>query len=691
MSKTYPSWEESRLKQEGEEQHWKLFSRGNSLTQQWEHFFTNSESVTSYLPFELIKCTNLRGHLLLSLTDFMYQTNSREISSARKEHMPYLRFTKVIIDHFISKDNTISMRNMINLHIIHDDTLLVPPKKARKFKKPASPKLKIVHASPKEPIQKGNEAESWGDSENESAEVNDKDDYDDDDIGNDDDGSNDAEDSEQTDSNDEENPSFTLKYYEEEKQDKEYVFTPEKDKSNDEEKMFEEEDDDVAKELYGDLNITQGLRDINLTNAEQGREDQHKASHESEFVQEEEDAHVTLTTVYDKTEGPLQSFSISSNFTSKLLNLNDPSSNINSLMNTSTIPPLPLPVSALETKVSEFNQTSQFAKVVSSILDIVDNYLASKLKEEVNVAVHLQSNKLKKEAGAENQEFFNQVDSTVKTIIKEQVKAQVSKIMPQIEKYVTESLGAKVLSTQVEELEFEATNTEMHQDQGNESSHIADQYNNEAAPKHEWFQKPNKPLTPNHASNKSKYIDFRPPQKWISTIAKECYKERQPPQGREYSFNLSKTLPLIEDRGRQVVPADYFINNDRYLKGGSSSSKYATSTTRTKAAKYDNIEGIEDMVRNDKDSMHMHATGNLHMMSTPKKELLRLVLHDIASNLDMDYLPKRHWSHLEMKRSRIMVKAIDKLVFEMRLMRNLGKFVGGCDYEDDLRLLERTI
>nr|GFD51559.1 hypothetical protein [Tanacetum cinerariifolium] len=33
----------------------------------------------------------------------------------------------------------------------------------------------------------------------------------------------------------------------------------------------------------------------------------------------------------------------------------------------------------------------------------------------------------------------------MKTIIKEQVQAQVSKIMPKIEKYVTKSLGAEVL------------------------------------------------------------------------------------------------------------------------------------------------------------------------------------------------------------------------------------------------------
>ncbi|GJS11026.1 hypothetical protein Tco_0367822 [Tanacetum coccineum] len=57
-------------------------------------------------------------------TDFMFQADNKEISSARKQNMPYPRFTKVIISHFISKDKTISMRNMINLYIIQDDSLL---------------------------------------------------------------------------------------------------------------------------------------------------------------------------------------------------------------------------------------------------------------------------------------------------------------------------------------------------------------------------------------------------------------------------------------------------------------------------------------------------------------------------------------------------------------------------------------
>nr|GEU85915.1 hypothetical protein [Tanacetum cinerariifolium] len=441
--------------------------------------------------------------------------------------------------------------------------------------------------------------DSWGDSENESDDANDKDDDNDD-----------NRDDDNSDENDKRGNNDG---------DEEYVHTQEKDKSDDEEKMFQEEDDDVTKELYGDLNITQGLRDTDMTNAEPRREDQQNASHESGFVQEKEDAHVTLTTVHDKTEGLLQSSSISSDFASKFLNLDDLSLDMNSLMNTSTVPPPPplvypyshpttiphqqtpystktttnptltfpeIPnftslfqfdqrVSALETKVSDFNQTSQFVEAVSLILGIVDNYFACKLKEEV--------------------------------------KAQVSKIMPQIKDYVTESLRAEVLtsyavaallleyelkkilidkmetnklikrsdiqkslynaliesyntdkdilstygdivtlkrrrngqdkdedpctgsdrginskSIQIEEPEFKATDAKMYQDQGIKTGHIVDQPNNEAAPNHDWFQKPNKPLTPDCAWNKSKFVDFRPPQKWIRTIAKECFKERQP-------------------------------------------------------------------------------------------------------------------------------------------------------------------
>ncbi|GKC84785.1 hypothetical protein Tco_1140502 [Tanacetum coccineum] len=70
------------------------------------------------------------------------------------------------------------------------------------------------------------------------------------------------------------------------------------------------------------------------------------------------------------------------------------------------------------------------------------------------------------------------------------------------------------------------------------------------------------------------------------------------------AFNLLKgicrsrvELEYHFEECHQVVPVNYFINNDlKYLKGGSSSRKYTSSTTKTKAAKYDDIQGIKDMV-----------------------------------------------------------------------------------------------
>ncbi|GJU78168.1 uncharacterized mitochondrial protein-like protein [Tanacetum coccineum] len=266
----------------------------------------------------------------------------------------------------------------------------------------------------------------------------------------------------------------------------------------------------------------------------------------------------------------------------------------------------------------------------------------------------------------------------------------------------------------------------------------------------------------------------------------ECYKaindrlDWTNPEGQEYPFDLSKPLPLIEVQGRQVVPADYFINNDlEYLKGGSLSRKYTTSTTKTKVAKYDNIEGIKDMVptlwspvkievRREDQTLHNFKEGdfpnlnlrdiedmllllvqkkisnlerdvifdkklNITRPETFRSEIpnktpytaynnpqgiiyldklkrnrlmrsdklykcsdgtltyVRTVLHDIASDLRIEYLPKRRWSERDRSRSRIMIKKIDKQLYERRLMRNLKKFVGGREYEEDFRLLERTI
>ncbi|GJT22036.1 hypothetical protein Tco_0891973 [Tanacetum coccineum] len=281
---------------------------------------------------------------------------------------------------------------------------------------------------------------------------------------------------------------------------------------------------------------------------------------------------------------------------------------------------------------------------------------------------------------------------------------------------------------------------------------------------------------------------------------KECYKaitdqlDWNNLEGKKYPIDLSKTLPLIMDRGRQVIPVDYFINNDlEYLRGGSSSKKYTSSTKKTKVAKYD-IPGIEDMVpslwipikfkEGDFPRLYLQDIEDMLLLLVQKKvsnlkrdvifdlgmalrmftrrivilkrvedlqlgvesyqkklnitkpetfksdillrtpyttynnpqgiiyldkfkrnRLMRLdklykfsdethtsvrsVLHHIASNLRMDYFPKRRWSNFDKQRSRIMIKEIDKLQLERMVMRNLEKFVGGREYGEDFRYDEK--
>ncbi|GJZ93436.1 retrovirus-related pol polyprotein from transposon TNT 1-94 [Tanacetum coccineum] len=69
----------------------------------------------------------------------------------------------------------------------------------------------------------------------------------------------------------------------------------------------------------------------------------------------------------------------------------------------------------------------------------------------------------------------------------------------------------------------------------------------------------------------------------------ECYKELNDqldwnnPERDRCPFNLSKPLPLVESRGRQIIPAHYFFNNDlEYLRGGSTDRKYTTLITKTR-------------------------------------------------------------------------------------------------------------
>ncbi|GJS89569.1 hypothetical protein Tco_0772205 [Tanacetum coccineum] len=278
------------------------------------------------------------------------------------------------------------------------------------------------------PYESESDKESWGDSEDKDDDGNNDDDSESDDHDDDSD-----DERTETDSDEIPDPNLTnvdqTEYEEEDVDDRvrtpfDYELTDEE-KLDDEETMDDEEDEEVIKELYGDVNVNLGNDDTEMTDVDQGASEQQNVSQESGFEQEEEDAH--------------------------LLNLENPSpadNEIASLLETSayhataipkitsgftTTTPLPNPF---------FNPLLQQQRpTFTTTTSTNPTELCQKFQ-----TLHPYSSLIKgEEAQAENQEFLNQVDSTMKTIIKDQVKTQVSKIMPKIEKYVTKSLGAKVL------------------------------------------------------------------------------------------------------------------------------------------------------------------------------------------------------------------------------------------------------
>ncbi|GJZ53041.1 hypothetical protein Tco_0607926 [Tanacetum coccineum] len=127
-----------------------------------------------------------------------------------------------------------------------------------------------------------------------------------------------------------------------------------------------------------------------------------------------------------------------------------PSSSLQDLPNFGSLFGFDHRLKTLETDFSEFKQTNQIAEAVSFIPDIVDAYLANKMHEAVKTAIQLQSERLKDEAQAKNADFLNKLDYNIKKIIndqvKEQVKAQVSKILPKIKKIVNEQLEAEIMT-----------------------------------------------------------------------------------------------------------------------------------------------------------------------------------------------------------------------------------------------------
>nr|GFA77080.1 hypothetical protein [Tanacetum cinerariifolium] len=195
------------------------------------------------------------------------------------------------------------------------------------------------------------------------------------------------------------------------------------------------------------------------------------------------------------------------------------------------------------------------------------------------------------------------------------------------------------------------------------------------------------------------------------------------PEGQQYPHNLLKPLPLIpNNRGRRFIPFEQFINNDlEYLREGASSRKYTTSITKTKAADYGHIKWIEDLVPRtmwikEQIGYDKHALWGISHCGRKRQQFygfavnwesardvyskrriitvteLKIVEWHKYKHLDkITYLPQSIWMKSDKDRAAAMIHAIDKRLKTRRIMRSLERFVGGRLYEEDFRMLQRTI
>ncbi|GJV97430.1 hypothetical protein Tco_1549007 [Tanacetum coccineum] len=174
---------------------------------------------------------------------------------------------------------------------------------------------------------------------------------------------------------------------------------------------------------------------------------------------------------------------------------------------------------------------------------------------------------------------------------------------------------------------------DMPRDQGENLGKTDEQPNDEAVPKNDWYKKYSSDTSPYPERNEGKLVDDGLEQSWLNDMAKAIkppltFDELMPTPIDFSAFvmnrlkidNLTKEIlvgpayNLLKETCKsyveldytmeecyhafQIVPADFFFNNElEYFRGGSNDTKYTASMTKSKATRYE-LKGIEDMVPN---------------------------------------------------------------------------------------------
>nr|GEX70727.1 hypothetical protein [Tanacetum cinerariifolium] len=356
--------------------------------------------------------------------DFVYHIEHKK--QKKGIEMYYLRFMKVVIHHFMSKDLSIPRRNKINWHYVRDDNIFSTIKvhqnqKASARKKRGDfdtsltppiatptpittaalvPRLSVA-AKGKQPAKAKKEEISWNSSDDEDVDAQDE--------GNKNDESDDGSDDGNDDDNDE-----TVKDGSERDDDD--------DDNDDEEEIAKNDDEDIESSRGGEK----------VTKSE-GESDEEKTRKE-----EEESFDLIPRTPEERVE------SIFTTASSPMVSLQTPTpimtpSTISTITTSSDapIPPTTIPSIILK-NLSTFDSVFRFDERLKSLEITFSEY------RQTNPFVDVVS------AIPENDEFLRNIDENIKKIIKGQVKSEVkekvSRILSRIEESVNATLEADVLT-----------------------------------------------------------------------------------------------------------------------------------------------------------------------------------------------------------------------------------------------------
>nr|GEY08864.1 hypothetical protein [Tanacetum cinerariifolium] len=104
---------------------------------------------------------------------------------------------------------------------------------------------------------------------------------------------------------------------------------------------------------------------------------------------------------------------------------------------------------------------------------------------------------------------------------------------------------------------------------------------------------------------------------------------------------------------------------------------------------YSNLRGF--IYQNKDKKNRLMRVDKLYKFSDGMLNDVRTALDDRLKRIRMQYLQQTIWRKGDKDIATAMIQAIDKMLKTRRIMRSLKKFVGGRLYEEDIRMLQRTI